>query len=106
MEKNADLIQKFTDAIYRGQVWVDTHTPEEIAAVISPSFPDTDEKMLAGVAKRYKEIDAWAKTPYFSEESFERLQTVMEMAGELDKRAPYEKLVDNSFAEQAVKNIR
>jgi NitT/TauT family transport system substrate-binding protein len=106
MEKNADLIQKFTDAIYRGQVWVDTHTPEEIAAVIRSSFPDTDEKMLAGVAKRYKEIDAWAKTPYFSEESFERLQNVMEMAGELDKRAPYENLVNNRFAEHAVKNIR
>jgi len=102
LETNQEIVQKFTNAIYRGQVWVEEHAPEEIAEAIKGSFPDADLDVLAGVAKRYKEIDAWAKTPVFSEESFVRLQDVMELAGELDKRAPFELLVTNEFARKAM----
>lgn len=101
LANNPELIQKFTNAIYRGQVWVTENKPEEIARVISPSFPDADEVMLANAVRRYKEIDAWAATPIFTEEAFERLQNIMETAGELDKRAPYGNLVTNKFALRA-----
>ena len=102
LEANQEIVQKFTDAIYRGQVWVEEHTPEEIAEAIRESFPDADLEMLAGVAQRYKDIDAWAKTPIFTEESFVRLQDVMELAGELDKRAQFDLLVTNEFARKAM----
>lgn len=106
LEKNKELIQKFTNAIYRGQLWTLNHTPEEIAKAIKPSFPDADEKILTAVAKRYKEIDAWNQTPLFTEESFNRLQDVMQLAGELDKKAPYDKLVTNYFAQEAINKVK
>ncbi|NLZ93741.1 MAG: ABC transporter substrate-binding protein [Firmicutes bacterium] len=106
MEENKEIIQKFTNAIYRGQLWVQQSTPEEIAEVIASSFPDADLEVLTKVAKRYKEINAWATTPVFTEESFNRLQEVMETAGELDKRAPYAELVTNEFAEKAMELVR
>ncbi|NLT95262.1 MAG: ABC transporter substrate-binding protein [Clostridia bacterium] len=106
MEKNKELIQKFTNAIYKGQLWVANHSPEEIAQAIKKSFPDADEGILISVAKRYKEIDAWAQTPHFTEESFNRLQDVMELAGELEKRADYSKLVTNEFADKAVETVK
>lgn len=106
IEKNKELIQKFTNAIYRGQMWVANHSPEEIAEAIKQSFPDADVKILTTVAQRYKEIDAWAQTPHFTEESFNRLQDVMELAGELEKRADYSKLVTNDFADNAVKQVK
>ncbi|MFZ7103473.1 MAG: ABC transporter substrate-binding protein [Peptococcaceae bacterium] len=106
LEENKEIIQKFTNAIYRGQLWTANHSPEEIAQVIKPSFPDSDEKILTAVAKRYKEIDAWAQNPLFTEEAFNRLQDVIELAGELDQRAPYDKLVTNAFAEEAVKTVK
>ena len=31
IEKNADLIQRFTNAVYKGQQWVATHTDAEVA---------------------------------------------------------------------------
>ena len=102
MEKNPEIIQSFTNAIYKGQIWVQEHSPGEIAEVIKPSFPDTDLEILTTVAKRYKDIRAWATSPLFTKEAFDRLQDVMELAGELDKRAPYEKLVTNEFAEKAI----
>lgn len=102
MEENSDTIQKFTDAIYKGQVWVKEHSASEIAEVIKDFFPDTDVELLADVLQSYIDIDAWNETPVLTGESFERLQTVMEEAGELSKKAPYEKIINNSYAEKAI----
>lgn len=102
--KNPKLVEKFVNAIYKAQKWVDTHTSKEIAEVIAPSFPDTDVKLLETVVERYKEIEAYAKTPVLKEEAFNKLQTVMSDAGELKQKAPYDKVVNNTFAEKAVKD--
>jgi len=106
IEKNKDIIQRFTNAIYKGQQWVEQHTPKEIADVIRPSFPDTDLEILEAVAQRYKEIDAWCQDPVMTEESLNRLQDVMEEAGELKNRVPHDKIVDNSFARKAMETMK
>jgi len=106
INKNKDIIQKFTNAIYRGQLWIKNHTPEEIAEAIAPSFPDTDIEILTTVARRYKEGDVWCENPVMKEESLNLLQDVMDMAGELKQRVPFDKLVNNEFAEEAIKNIK
>ena len=104
MKENSDLVQRFTNAIAKGQKWVQEHTPQEIAASIAHQFPDTDVNVLATVAQRYKEIDAWNTTPVMEQEALERLETVMEQAGELKRSdwVVFEELVDNSYA-KAVK---
>ena len=104
IEQNEQLIQDFTDAIYKGQQWTETHSAREIAELIQDFFPDTDLDMLESSIQRYKDIDAWNQTPVLTEESFNKLQDVMEEAGELDKRADYSKVVNNKYAEQAIKN--
>ena len=106
IEKNDDLIQRFTNAIYKGQKWVDTHSPREIAEAVKEFFPDTDIDTLENVAKRYKDIDAWNKDPVLKEASLELLQVVMEEAQVLDKRAPYDTIVTTEFAEKAIEKIK
>lgn len=103
IESNPEVIQKFVNAIYKGQTWVDTHSAEEIAKELLVSFPDTNLEVLTKVVERYKSIDAWNTTPIMTKESFERLQEVMTNAGELEKRAPYEDIVNNRFAEESIK---
>ena len=99
IEENTELIQNFVNAIYKGQVWVQTHTALEIAEVLLPSFPDSDISVLETVVQRYKDIDAWNATPYMTEDSFNRLQDVIEGSGELSARVPFTKLIKNEFAE-------
>lgn len=106
IEKNDDLIQRFTNAIYKGQKWVDTHSPREIAEAVKEFFPDTDIDTLENVAKRYKDIDAWNKDPVLKEASLELLQVVMEEAQVLDKRAPYDKIVTTEFAKTAIEKVK
>lgn len=102
IEGNEDTIQKFTDAIYKGEQWVEEHSSQEIAETLQSFFPDTDIELLATAIQSYKDIDAWKDTPILKEEDFNRLQEVMSMAGELEENAPYDKIVNNKYAEQAV----
>lgn len=102
IEKNSETIQKFTNAVYKGQVWVKEHSSKEIAEKIQSFFPDTDVNLLADVLQSYIDIDAWNENPVLKEEAFNKLQTVMEEAGELKQKAPYEKIVNNSYAKKAM----
>lgn len=106
IEKNPDIIQSFTNAVYKGQLYVMSHTDEEVAEKILPYFPDTDKELLAASVKSYREADCWMQTPVMTEESFAKLQEVMTMAGQLEKQAPFEAIVDNSFAQKAVDAVK
>ena len=105
IEENRDLIQRFTRAVYKGQKWVAEHSAQEIAEAVADSFPDTEVDLLATVVQRYKDIGAWNDTPVMTQESLDLLQEVMEQAGELDQRAPHDKIVDNSFAQEAMEAL-
>ena len=97
ISSNSDIIKKFTNAIYKGQQYVQNHKSEEIANLIKDFFPDTDVNILSQAIESYREIDAWNKTPYMTEESFNLLQKIISDAGELEKLAPYSKIVNNFF---------
>ena len=101
LDKNPDIIQKFTNALQKGMDYVRTHTPEEIAKVIKPHFPETDLETVTTIVKRYHEQDTWKDNLIFEEESFELLQDILEDAGELSKRQEYAFLVTTEYAKKA-----
>ena len=101
MEKNPEIIQKFTDALQKGMEYVQTHTPEEIAQVISPQFAETDLDTVTTIVKRYYDQDTWKSNLIFEKESFELLEDILEDAGELKERVPYENLVTTEYAAKA-----
>lgn len=100
IEDHPEMIQKFTNAIYKGQQWVASHTPEEIAQAIKPQFPDESQEVLSGVVKRYKEQNTWKKDPLLQEKDFYLLQQIIKDAGELDQIAPYDKVVTTKFCKK------
>lgn len=104
IEQNSDLVQRFTNAVYRGQQWVANHTAAEIAETVADQFPDTDLALLTKAVESYQSIDAWNTTPVMGKAGFDRLQSVMTEAGELTKTADYDKVVNNTFAEKAIKS--
>lgn len=102
LKKNPDVIQKFTNALQKGMDFVQTHTPAEIAKVIAPQFPESDLSTIETIVKRYYEQDTWKSNLIFEKESFELLQDILDTAGELKERVPYEELVTTEYAENAV----
>ncbi len=100
---NKETIEGFTKAIYKGEQWVKEHTAIEIAKAIKEFFPDTTVESLENSVKKYKEIDAWKENPILKEDAFDKLQLIMTEAGELKQKAPYDKIINNTFAEKVSK---
>ncbi|WLR60910.1 ABC transporter substrate-binding protein [Guptibacillus hwajinpoensis] len=103
LSKNADVVERFTKALYEAQLWVDTHSSAEIAKSIEPFFQDTDLELITTVVDRYKSQHSFATNPSLDQEEWDNLQNIMDEAGELPKRIDHSKLVDNSYAEKAQK---
>ncbi|RGY96360.1 ABC transporter substrate-binding protein [Clostridium sp. AM58-1XD] len=103
LEKNPEVIQKFTNAIQKGLEYVNSHSAEEIAKTIKPQFPETDVDTIAKIVERYKEQDTWKEDTIFEKDSFDLLQNILEEAGELKERVPYEDLVTTDFSITAAK---
>lgn len=102
IKKNEDVIKGITKAIYEGQKWVKEHSAKEIANTIQSFFPDSDVETLATAIQSYKDIDAWNDTPVLKEESFNKLQEIMIEAGELKKKAPYNIIINNKYANDVI----
>jgi len=101
MEKNPEIIQKFTNALQKGMEYVQSHTPEEIAKVIAPQFAETDLDTVTAIVKRYYDQDTWKSNLIFEKESFELLEDILEDSGELSERVSYEDLVTTKYAREA-----
>lgn len=103
IEKNPEIIQKFTNAIQQGMDYVNSHSAGEIAQLIQPQFKETALEDITTIVERYQNQDTWKKDTVFKQDSFDLLQNILEEAGELDQRVPYGELVNTDFAENAAK---
>ena len=98
IENNPRVIEGFTKAIQKGLDYTHNHTASEIAEVILDYFPDISRNDLETIVQRYKDNDSWFTTTYISEDNFNHIQEIAENAGQLDKRAPYNILVNNTYS--------
>ena len=103
LEKEREIAKAFLGAVRRGYEFMCESTPAEVAKSLAPSFDGTSEESLAIAVESYLAIDAWCSTPVMTEESLVRLQEIMENAGELEERVNFDDIVDNSIAEEIMK---
>ena len=93
IEKNPVIIEKFTKAIDKGLKYVKETESSIIAKDIYSYFPELSLNDLTAIVERYKTNDAWADSSNITKEDFDHLQDIVISAGELDKKAPYDKLI-------------
>lgn len=101
LKSHTDQMQKFTNAVQKGQDFVHKSTPEEIAKIIAPFFTDIDPNILVRVVKRYQEIDAWPSDTIIDQTEFDLMKRIMKGAGELKSDVPYSELVNSEYAQKA-----
>ena len=106
LDAHSDVVQSFTNAVQRGLMYVNSHSAAQIAQTIAPQFSETDVKTIETIVSRYKEQDTWKNDAVFTPESFELLQDILEDAGDLTERVPYEKLVAAGYAQKAAESVK
>lgn len=108
MDSNPEIINKFTRAIYKGQLWIAKKSDAEVAKSIKSFFPGTDEDILVSVIKNYREINAFSPTPQLNEDNMNRLMDIIQSYNSelLPERPPFKTIATNKYADEAVEEIK
>lgn len=106
--EHPDVIQRYTNAIYRAQKYVFATDPEVVAQEVAQFFEGTDVELLASSIRRYRDEGGWVTTPVMNPADYDRLQDLMIAGGVLEphQRAPFDAIATNQFAEEAVKQVK
>lgn len=105
LKKNTVSAEGFLRAVTKAVKFVNETAPEDVAPYLTKYFEGISEASLAASVQRYKAIDAWRTELTMTEDSFNRLQDIIENAGELEKRVQMNKLVNNSYAQKVYGEI-
>ena len=98
LEQNPLKVENFLRAVKMGTDYLFAHDNEHLAELLLPYFDGTTKELIVSALANYKAGDVWVRSPAMLQSTFERLQDIMENAGELTTRASFFDIVDNSIA--------
>ena len=105
LNKNKATAEGFLRAITKAVKYVQETPSTTVAPYLTSYFEGVAENSIAASVERYKTIDSWRTELSMTEDSFNRLQDIIENAGELSRRATIDELVDNTYAKKVYKEI-
>lgn len=105
LEDNEAVAEGFLRAITKAIKYVNETPETTVAPYLTAYFEGVSEESIAASVKRYRDIDAWRTEMTMTEESFNRLQDIIENAGELTRRATLAELVNNDYAKKVYEEI-
>lgn len=108
IKKNPKVIQAFTNAVYKAQLFTKTASAEELGKLTKQFFPRITDAQIAGVVDRYRAEDLWPADPMVYEKAIVTLQDILIQGGaqKPDKRVKYADVVVTNFAEEAKAKIK
>jgi NitT/TauT family transport system substrate-binding protein len=102
LEREPEVMLRFTRAVHRTQRWLAAHEPREIAEVVAPTFPEVTRDVLERAIARFAAQDTWARDPLLRRPGFDYLQEILLDGGFIRHRHRYEDLVDTELARRAM----
>ncbi len=105
LNKNGETAEGFLRAVTKAVKYVNETPSATVAPYLMKYFEGVSEQSISASIDRYRQIDAWRTELTMTEDSFNRLQDIIENAGELSRRASLHELTNNSYAEKAYKEI-
>jgi NitT/TauT family transport system substrate-binding protein len=82
--------------------WMKSQSSDAVADLIADEFSDIPRERLRTVVETYMSAGTWSDGPRQSREAYDRLGRYLVDGGLISAAAPYERLVDDTFAEQAL----
>ena len=98
IDGNEDIINGFLRAVMKGIEYVNSADSAQAAEKLEPYFDGTELSSIETSLDSYKSIDSWQADMTMTEDAFNRLQDIIDNAGELEKRVNFADLVDTSYS--------
>lgn len=99
-----DELKRMVRAIARTETWVAAASGAEIAATIATYFSDLPRPILEAACARYKALDIWNTVPILPRDGYDRLRDSLVSGGFVAPGTPFETAVDNSLAEEVLRD--
>ena len=103
IKENPQVIQTWTNVIFKAQKWTESAPAEEIATVLGPFFPGVNPKAMLAAVQRYRRLKIWKNTPVIEPKAIEKFQDILVQGNVLEpgKRVKFQDLVLTEFASKA-----
>lgn len=105
IKKNGDKIEGLLRAITKATKYINSTDSETIATLLVPYFDGTSKESLKISVDSYKRIDAWVTNMAMKQEAFTKLQDVIDLAGELERRVAFSDVVLTDVADRVYKEV-
>ncbi len=103
LAERRDELKKVVRGLYRTQKWLHGNSPETLADVVQSFFPALSPALLRAAVARYHTLGIWGRNPILPRDGYNRLRAGLISAGFVKHAAPFEHAVDNSLAEEVVR---
>jgi NitT/TauT family transport system substrate-binding protein len=103
LTKRRDEMKKMARALYRTQKWLHANPPEALADILQSFFSEVPGALIRGAVARYQALGIWGRNPIAPRGGYERLRAGIVSAGFVKYAAPFEQAVDNTVAEEVVR---
>jgi len=103
IKQNPDVIQTWTNAIYRAQKWTETAAAPDLVNAIAEFFPGVNPKALASSVERYQKLKMWKSSPVIEPKAIDKFQDILVNGNVLEqaKRVKFQDLVLTDYAAKA-----
>ena len=103
LRENAEVVQNWTNAIYKALRWTSSAPSAELAKAVEPFFPGVSAQALSAGADRYRRLKIWKSGPMVEPQAIEKFQDILVQGHVLEpgKRVKYRDLVAAEFAGKA-----
>ena len=105
IRKNGKVIEGLLRAVTKATKYLNENEISVVAEKLKGYFANTSAESIEKSLKSYKDIDAWVDNMAMKESSFTRLQDVIELAGELDKRVKFSDIVLTETAQKIYNEV-
>ncbi len=105
LKKNEKIAEGFLRAVTKAVKYVNETPSTNVAPYLTKYFDGIAETSLAASVERYKTVDSWRTELSMTEDSFTRLQDIIDNAGELERRATLNELVNNDYAKKVYEEV-
>lgn len=105
IDAHGDKVEGLVRAVTKAVKYINSTDSATVASLLVPYFAGTSEDSLKVSVDSYKRIDAWVTNMAMKESSFNRLQDIIELAGELEKRVEFKNVVTTELADRIYKEV-
>lgn len=105
INEHGDTVEGLLRAITKAVKYVYETDPDIVAGYLTDYFASTSKESIKTSLESYIKIDTWVKNMAMQESGFNRLQDIIEAAGELKKRVAFNDIVLTDTAQKVYNQV-